>query len=88
MCFVGRDDGGFIAIAIRYGITEAILFEGLYDGCEDFHLSPEVMWPPLNFATSAALEEVLMCDFTMGPLLGNITQFFPDVIHEYQQQLV
>lgn len=88
MCFVGRDEGGFIAIAIRFGISEAILFAGLYDGCEeDIHLPPEAVWPPLHFSTSAVLEETLMCDETMAGKLSQIALIYPEAVFEYQETL-
>eukprot|EP00004_Rigifila_ramosa_P026116 TRINITY_DN79_c0_g1_i3.p2 TRINITY_DN79_c0_g1~~TRINITY_DN79_c0_g1_i3.p2 ORF type:complete len:391 (+),score=98.63 TRINITY_DN79_c0_g1_i3:667-1839(+) len=92
MCYLGRDQGGIAQIAIDHDIPEGALFKFLAeDGCDYYYtgefLQPEThTWPFTNFATSAAMEEVMMCDERMADKLANIQTYLPWT-GEYREQL-
>lgn len=65
----------------RYGIWQAFLLGALAtDGC-DFEgnrfVPPEHAWDFINYASSAALEETLMCDTAMTDRLARLPLEFP-----------
>jgi hypothetical protein len=87
LCFIGRDRGGILAIAQRYGVQNAGLVARLAsDGCREGQLSAEEGWKVINYATSAALEETLMCKPSATEKLARIRQQFSSV-SEYREAL-
>eukprot|EP00002_Diphylleia_rotans_P010996 TRINITY_DN217_c0_g1_i6.p1 TRINITY_DN217_c0_g1~~TRINITY_DN217_c0_g1_i6.p1 ORF type:complete len:378 (-),score=83.13 TRINITY_DN217_c0_g1_i6:73-1206(-) len=91
MCYLGRDGGGIAQIAIDNGIREALFFRALAeDGCDYYFtgkfLQPEETWPVVNYASSAVLEELLMCDARMTDAVRSITTALPQTF-EYREQL-
>merc|ERR1712183_1104970 len=67
LCWIGEDAGGVVKIAIDHGIEVAKMFRGLgEDGCSylnkprgTHYLKPRCGWQFVNYASSAAFEEVL-----------------------------
>jgi predicted dienelactone hydrolase len=93
LCSLGASNGGLLAIAEKYGVTNAGLFAPLAsDGCpwqtgkSYTAITPQAGWAVVNFATSAALEEALMCDSSMTSALAGIRSAVPDVA-SYEEQL-
>jgi acetyl esterase/lipase len=87
LCFVGRDQGGLLQIAIDHGITVPALVSTLgKDGCNPGQLPPEKAWPIVEYASAAALEETLACGATATEKLAGIQAAYPDV-GEVQQDL-
>ena len=66
LCWIGADDGGIVAIALRHGILIAGALKGLAnDGCHFANPAfalPELGWRFNHYAASAVLEGELMCD--------------------------
>lgn len=86
MCGLGRESGGLLAIAQAAGVGVGPFVESLAtDGCGEDQLAPEVARDIINFATAAALEEVLRCDARMTEQLANIQSRFSDVA-EYREE--
>merc|ERR1712039_935960 len=73
LCWIGEEAGGVVQIAIDHGIGLARWFRSLgEDGCSYLNdvrgtrfLDPPCGWHFVNYATSAAFEEVLRCDSSM-----------------------
>jgi hypothetical protein len=61
-CTLLEDDGGLIAVAVRYGIpVPGFLERFAADGCHVNQTPPEVGWEVINGASSAVFEEILQC---------------------------
>jgi hypothetical protein len=87
ICFIGRDQGGILQIAIDHGITVPPLVAMLgKDGCNPGQLPPEKAWPIVEAASSAALEETLACGASSAAKLAAIKTTYTDV-GEYQEDL-
>lgn len=87
ICFIGRDDGGLLQIAVDHGIAVPSLVSTLgKDGCNPGQLPPEKSWPIVNHAATAVLEETLACGATSAAELEGIQAAYPDV-GEYKQDL-
>jgi dienelactone hydrolase len=86
LCFIGRDQGGILQIALDHGVMVNQLIASLArDGCMEGQLSAERGWEIINWATAAVLEESLLCG-TPAPNLGDIQTRFPEV-KEYEELL-
>lgn len=81
LCKIGDTKGGIVQIATDAGIRAAAAFKFLAeDGCEYLNeaavgpqfVAPECGVLATNYATSAAMEEVLRCDDSMSDALSNI----------------
>merc|ERR1719277_1859545 len=85
LCYIGADAGGFVQIAEDHGIRVAYMFGDLgQNGCAYLNktkgtrfLDPACGWRFVNYATTAALEEVLRCDGSMGARLAGIKSQLP-----------
>ncbi len=87
LCWIGRDRGGLLEVAISFGIDVNPLIQRLaQDGCEEGQLSAERGWAIINYATSAALEQQLACGEQMAAKLAAIREAFSEVA-TYEQQL-
>lgn len=78
ICFVGRDRGGILQVALDHGVVVPEIVATLgRDGCGPEALPPEKSWPIVQFATSAVLEEVMSC----GPSgkVADMKAAYPDV---------
>jgi len=65
LCYIGRDQGGILAIAKRNGVNVLDLVARLaQDGCMAGQLPAERGWVVVNHATTAVLEETLTCSTT------------------------
>ncbi|KNC82433.1 hypothetical protein SARC_05283 [Sphaeroforma arctica JP610] len=92
LCVIGADDGGIVEIAFSVGlpIPDVLLnqFARLgTDGCDPGQLAPQKGWDIVNYASSAVMEEALMCDLKAVEALRNITDTFEDV-SEYREDLI
>jgi hypothetical protein len=98
LCWIGADQGGIVAIAVRHGIYLAEGFKFLAnDGCQFVNATkfaaPHVGWQFVNYATSAVLEGLFMCDKTMEAKLEGMasnTRLATAGIHvvDYEQKLL
>jgi hypothetical protein len=92
LCSIGASQGGILAIAQKYNVTNANLLATLgTDGCvaksNYTPITPQQGWDIVNYATSAALEETLMCSPAMAAKLAGIAQKFTPLIASYREQL-
>jgi hypothetical protein len=79
LCWIGRDQGGILDIAVKNGVEVNMLIQRLAkDGCEEGQLDPAKGWDIINYATSAVLEEALACG-TGTSTLSMIQSVFPEV---------
>jgi hypothetical protein len=86
LCFIGRDKGGILQVALDHGIQVNQLISSLAkDGCNPGQLTAEKGWAIINYATAAVLEEALLCG-SPPPNLGDIKSKFADV-GEYAEDL-
>uniref|UniRef100_A0A7S4PSJ3 Uncharacterized protein n=1 Tax=Alexandrium monilatum TaxID=311494 RepID=A0A7S4PSJ3_9DINO len=77
--------GGIVQIALEHGIKVAKWFEGLgQNGCAYLNrptgarfLEPQCGWLFVDYATSAALEEVFRCDTSMTDRLARMKTELP-----------
>ena len=76
LCWIGADDGGIVAIALRHGILVAAALKGLAnDGCHFANPAfalPELGWRFNHYAASVVLEGELMCDANAAAKMRNI----------------
>jgi predicted dienelactone hydrolase len=93
LCYLGAAQGGLLAIAEKYGVTNAGLIAPLAsDGCawqtgkSYTPITPQQGWAVVEFATSAVFEETLMCDTAMTSVVAGIQSAVPNVA-SYQQAL-
>merc|ERR1712000_289107 len=102
LCWIGEDKGGIVQIAKDLGISVASAFGGLgTNGCSYLNkpggpnfLEPECGWQFTNYASAAALEEVLRCDTGMAKALKNIKTSLPipakcpkNMVADYRESL-
>ena len=60
ICVIGREQGGILQIAKRYGVTVPFLVEVLAsDGCRKADLRAEIAWPIIGHFSVAELNEAL-----------------------------
>jgi hypothetical protein len=86
LCFIGRDQGGILAIARRHGVNVLDVVARLAeDGCKPGQLPAERGWVVVNHATTAVLEETLTCAPT-ATAQAAATATLPDVA-EYAETL-
>ncbi len=83
-CPIGEDDGGIIEAAKKAGVKFNPLFETFItplasDGCGPKAMPAELGWEIINYATSAAFEEVLLCTPKRGEQLSGIAHVYPEV---------
>jgi hypothetical protein len=83
-CPIGEDDGGIIEAAKKAGVKFNPLFESFIkplasDGCGPNAMPAELGWEIINYATSAAFEEILLCIPERAELLSNIANVYPEV---------
>lgn len=87
LCFIGRDKGGILQVAIDHGIMVSPIVASLArDGCMMGQLPAEKAWAIVNFATTAALEETLACGGSSAAKLAGIQAAYAEV-GEYQEAL-
>lgn len=91
ICTIGADQGGIYAIAKKFNLTipEALdeSFKKLStDGCHEGQLSPEEGWAVVNAATTAVLEETLMCSEVATVAISGLQAKYSD-IGEFQEAL-
>ncbi len=91
-CPIGEDEGGIIQAAKNAGVRFNPLFEGMIsplasDGCGPNSLPAEKGWEIINYATSAAFEEILMCIPERGEQLSTIQDRYEEV-GRYEEQLI
>lgn len=80
LCFIGRDQGGILQVAIDHGVNVSPLIAQLADdGCKDGQLSAEDGWAIVNYASAAVLEETLACSASAADKLKGIQTTFPSV---------
>lgn len=102
LCWIGASAGGVVQIAVAHGIKVARFFESLgQNGCAYLNkpdgarfLNPQCGWLFVNYASSAALEEVLRCDASMAGRLSRMQTELPSqpgcpsgIVFDYRQQL-
>lgn len=102
LCWIGEDAGGIVQIAEDHGIKAAAFAGGLgTNGCSYLNkptgpkfLEPECGWQFVNYASAAALEEVLRCDTGMAGALKSIKSSLPvpancpnNMVFEYRESL-
>jgi len=84
-CWLGAREGGLVQIALDHGIWPAALFKRLgQDGCEymnsrtgSHYLNPRCGWQFVNYASTAAFEEVLRCESRMRKRLRTMRTKMP-----------
>lgn len=90
LCWIGEEDGGLVAIAVKYGIWIAQFFAFLADdGCHFANpafAKPEVGWAFTRYATSATLEETLQCNTLMPGQARNISNAL-GTVYMYKEEL-
>ena len=87
LCAIGADKGGILAIAQAHGVMVPALIATLsQDGCKTGQLPPADGWHVVDYATSAVLEETLLCGTSSAALLTAIAATVPDV-QEYREDL-
>lgn len=87
ICFIGRDAGGILQVALDHGVTVPAIVATLgKDGCNPGQLPPEKAWPIVEYVTAAALEETLACGGASAAKLSATKDTYPDVA-EYQEEL-
>lgn len=80
ICFLGRERGGILQIALDNGVDVNPLVAGLAtDGCAEDQIAPERAWEIVNYATAAALESVLHCSEGASAKLDAVRDLFPEV---------
>lgn len=83
LCIIGRDDGGLVGVASRYGITNASTFEQLAtDGCTDEDTPAEETWALQRHAGMAFLADALELPGAAALALGPIAECFGDLVLE------
>lgn len=102
LCWIGESAGGIVKIAEDHGIVVAKAFESLgQNGCAYLNkvkgtefLEPKCGWQFVNYASTAAFEEVLRCDAGMMQALSNIKTAMPipdscpkNMVFDYQESL-
>ncbi|MCB9587079.1 MAG: hypothetical protein H6718_16895 [Polyangiaceae bacterium] len=75
-----------VAVAQAYNITNANLATMLWDGCADGQLAQTSATEVVNFATTAAFEELLQCSASAGQALSGIQATFT-AVSQYEEQL-
>ncbi len=83
-CPIGAEEGGILKAAENAGVKFNPAFVAMVgplatDGCEPDSLPAERGWEIINYATSAAFEEVLMCIPERGEQLSNIKDRYPEI---------
>lgn len=87
LCFIGRDQGGILQIALDSGVKVPSIVATLSkDGCQPGQLPAEDGWKIVNHVTAAALEETLHCNAGMTAKLSAVPATFADV-GEYAEEL-
>jgi acetyl esterase/lipase len=87
LCTIGADKGGILKIAQDHGVMVPALIATLsQDGCKMGQLPPADGWHIVDYASSAVLEETLLCVTGDAALLSAIQTTLPDV-QEYREQL-
>jgi len=87
LCGLSNSKGqDLIEAAQEYEITNANLATMLWDGCEDDQLPQAEATQVVNFASSAALEEVLLCSETAAAELRQAADRYSQV-SVYEEQL-
>ena len=85
LCSLGRDQGGILQVGIKYGVQIPSLVATLAsDGCGAKQIDPAVGTALVEFASSAVLEETLMCRSGATAALSAIQQKYPQV-GEYRE---
>lgn len=91
-CPIGASDGGILAAAQKAGVMFDPIFLSVVgplasDGCQAGSLPAEEGWAAINYATSAALEETLLCISDRAAQLAMLPMRFPNAVGEYQEEL-
>lgn len=87
LCSLGRDQGGILQIGIKYGVQIPPLIATLgSDGCGADQIDPADGTAIVDFASSAVLEETLMCSTSATQELSAIEQKYP-LVGEYREDL-
>ncbi len=85
LCSLGSDQGGILQVGIKYGVQIPPLVATLAsDGCGAKQIDPAVGTAVVEFASSAVLEETLMCSTSATAELSAIQQKYPQV-GEYRE---
>lgn len=80
LCFIGREHGGILAIAKDHGVNVPNFIASLaQDGCKEGQLPAEQGWDVINYTSSAALEETLMCSPSATRALARAKERFAAV---------
>lgn len=75
-----------LEIAVEAGVTNANLFDLLWDGCDDGQLSQQRAIEIVNYATTAAFEDKLRCSPSSAGQLADVQSSFSEV-SEYREEL-
>ena len=74
LCTIGADHGGILKIAQDAGVAvPALVIKLASDGCAATQLPPARGWAVINHATTAALEETLLCNPAMTAQLSSLS---------------
>ncbi len=87
LCGLSNSKGqDLVEVAQAHGVTNAGLATALWDGCADGQLPQAEATEIVNYATSAALEETLLCSETAADELSQATSRYSQ-ISVYDEQL-
>lgn len=80
ICTLMIDQGGIIEVARQYGVSIPWYLESLgRDGCGAKQLPPQMSSTIVNYATTAAFEEVLQCRADSTSKLAEVKTIYPGV---------
>ncbi len=87
LCSLGAEQGGLIPLVESYGVDVPFFFRDLgTDGCGDDFLASEDGWTLINYASTAAFEEVLQCNAASAQAFDTIEDRFPQLF-EFEQDI-
>lgn len=86
LCAIGDD--GATRLALDHGVTmKGFVAKLARTGCSDGTLPLDDGWEIIHYATTAALEEKMMCSATATESLSRIQASFPAATREYRESL-
>ncbi len=79
LCSIRNDaDENIVEVGTAAGVCGLALADGLFD-CSDDYMPDETGWTIIHDATSAVLEETLLCLPQRGPWVSDIASRYPEV---------
>ena len=79
-CSIGPAPGGALGVLLESGVPlKGFVGKLAKDGCPASDLAPEKVWEITRYATTAALEETLLCSDRSAAALKNLQKVFPEV---------